>query len=559
MKHIISKQSYLRAVKGSLLGIFALLVLFHGSIAHANTPTLSLTPTGDGNSVQATIYGDPNVNVLLYYTKLGSGLQSTVIGNTNSSGYLSTVISSSAYNIAQGSVVYVSTSGPYGTSISASVAWPAGGTVANTLTFSQNNVSIAIGQTVPITIYGGSSIYTITSNSNPSSIQASISGSSVLLSTTGISGSSSITICSSYTTNMCGILYATAGGGGTSGSLTFSQLNPILAIGQTTTISIYGGTYNSYYISSNSNPNALSATVTNGSLILSGINTGSSTISVCSSGSVYGTQNNCGTLTATVGYNGGTGSLILSQTSLALSTGQTSVVTISGSGSYYISSNTNQSVATSAISGNTLSVYAGSIGTTSINICQYSSGQCAVLYVTVTGTNSGTVGNSYLTFSIPNPTLSVGQSTVIYITGGQGGGYTIPYNSSAAALATISGNTITLTGRQTGYAIIAVCDSYNNCGALFVGVGVGAITPPIIVNPSPVTVIFTSHLYLGLTSSQVLQLQQLLTTLGFYSGSVDGHFGLLTQQAVERYQSNHGLRPDGDVGPNTIAQLNTGR
>ncbi len=107
--------------------------------------------------------------------------------------------------------------------------------------------------------------------------------------------------------------------------------------------------------------------------------------------------------------------------------------------------------------------------------------------------------------------------------------------------------------------MLVVCDSYNNCGPVSVGVGVGTITPSTIVNSNPTNVLFVSNLYLNVSGPEVLQLQQLLTTLGIYSGSVDGHFGLLTQQAVERYQSSHGLSPDGDVGPATREQLNTER
>jgi hypothetical protein len=151
----------------------------------------------------------------------------------------------------------------------------------------------------------------------------------------------------------------------------------------------------------------------------------------------------------------------------------------------------------------------------------------------------------------------------IYVSGGQGGGYTIPYTSSPAALASVGGTTLTLTGRQNGYAVMVVCDAYNNCGPLLVSVGGGSsIVPPPIVIPTPIIVstgTFTEHLYLNLTSQQVLDLQNLLTTLGMYSGSIDGHFGLLTQQAVKQYQASHGLTPDGDVGAATRAQLNTGR
>ncbi len=554
MKHTISKQSYIRAVKGSLLGVFALLVLFHGSIAHANTPTLTLTPTGDGHTVQINIYGDSNASVILNYTD--GAYRSVSLGTTNSNGYLSTTIQNLAYPIPIGSLVYVTTTSNGYTSTSQSTAWPNYAIGGTGLTFSQNNINLSMGQSVSIVVSGGNGIYTITNNSNPNLVQATTSSNSIILTSpyNNQTGSATITVCSTYTTSMCGSLYVTVGNNN-SGTVSFSQVNPTLAAGQTASVSVYGGTTNSYFISSNSNSNAINATITNNTITLIGnSNAGSASIVVC----VVGNSGNCGTLIATsTGYGGGnTGSLVLSQTNLSLAVGQSSAITISGSGSYYISTNTNQLAATTSVSGNTLTVYAGSVGTTTITICQYS-GQCGTLYVTVGGTNPGTAGNSYLTLSPANPTLSIGQTTTVYISGGQGGNYTIPYSSSPAVIASISGNTISITGRQNGYAVLVVCDAYSDCGPLVVAVGGGVIVPPIIINPAPG--IFVSHLYLGLNSSEVLQLQQLLTTLGIYSGSVDGHFGLLTQQAVKRYQALHGLRADGDVGPGTRAQLNTGR
>ena len=50
----------------------------------------------------------------------------------------------------------------------------------------------------------------------------------------------------------------------------------------------------------------------------------------------------------------------------------------------------------------------------------------------------------------------------------------------------------------------------------------------------------------------VSQLQQFLTIVGFAVGSVDGIFGLKTNDAVRQFQEDWDLEPDGVVGPNTV-------
>lgn len=52
--------------------------------------------------------------------------------------------------------------------------------------------------------------------------------------------------------------------------------------------------------------------------------------------------------------------------------------------------------------------------------------------------------------------------------------------------------------------------------------------------------------------------KEMQTKLGFVGDAVDGNFGPLTESAVRRFQRDHGLVPDGIVGPRTWAVLNGG-
>ncbi|GFG53407.1 N-acetylmuramoyl-L-alanine amidase [Mycolicibacterium agri] len=53
----------------------------------------------------------------------------------------------------------------------------------------------------------------------------------------------------------------------------------------------------------------------------------------------------------------------------------------------------------------------------------------------------------------------------------------------------------------------------------------------------------------------VATLQARLQDLGFYTGLVDGHFGLQTHNALMSYQREYGLTPDGICGPETLRSL----
>lgn len=80
------------------------------------------------------------------------------------------------------------------------------------------------------------------------------------------------------------------------------------------------------------------------------------------------------------------------------------------------------------------------------------------------------------------------------------------------------------------------------------------VTPPpsTAATPSPTP---AGSLKLGAKGEDVKTVQRRLKDLGFYRGSVDGDFGVGTEDAVKRFQEQYGLEPDGKVGKYTMEAL----
>ena len=90
-------------------------------------------------------------------------------------------------------------------------------------------------------------------------------------------------------------------------------------------------------------------------------------------------------------------------------------------------------------------------------------------------------------------------------------------------------------------------------------------TAPSVTSPSPAPSASAGQesprpdsprlLRVGDNGAMVRQLQERLSDLGYWLGSVDGVFGETTHQAVYALQKSAGLVPDGVVGPKTRAAL----
>jgi len=180
------------------------------------------------------------------------------------------------------------------------------------------------------------------------------------------------------------------------------------------------------------------------------------------------------------GSNCTTGNLTLSQTSIAMNVGQSSVVMVnfpvSGyNNNFYISNNSNSSVATASVSGSQITIYGAASGSTTVSVCANSNNQCASLYVTVSGNNNGTIY-----FNPSSVSLSAGQNTFVTVLNNNSNStsYYISNNSNTAAIsASLTGTSLYVNALSAGSSIITVCQSgyASSCGTLYVTV-VGTVS-----------------------------------------------------------------------------------
>ena len=63
----------------------------------------------------------------------------------------------------------------------------------------------------------------------------------------------------------------------------------------------------------------------------------------------------------------------------------------------------------------------------------------------------------------------------------------------------------------------------------------------------------------GDRGKRVLELQRALEKLGYWLGTADGHYGVLTQQAVLAFQGVERIQRDGITGPQTLRALRSAR
>lgn len=459
-----------------IVSVFSLSALMVAATVFAATPVLSVSQSGSSVTLNVS-NADANAPVYLYQTQSsGFFTGSNSLGNTDANGNFNSTQNITFDGSSQPVQLYVSIDGLHSPTIQISPGSCSSGCVSGTLNLSQTSVSINSPNSMTVIASPSSGSVSITNNTNASVANAFASGDSVII-TGNTTGSTTITVCSVVSTNQCGNILVSVNGG-SSTTLNFSNANPVVTAGQSSTVTIYSPSNpnsSSYYVSSNSSSNIVTSPSISGSTFyFSGGVPGNATLTICQTGASY-----CGTLAITVGSNG-QGGITVSPSTLTLTVGNTGTATINNAtGALSITNNSNSSVVSASVSNalnsttQTITVYASAAGSSTLSICPTgSSAGCVYLYVQV-GTNSTNNTSGGISFSVPNPIMTVGQSQSIAIYSTNGAtSYTISNNTSASVVSlSLSGSNLYLVGQNLGTSTITLCQAASTiCGTLYVTV-----------------------------------------------------------------------------------------
>jgi hypothetical protein len=177
--------------------------------------------------------------------------------------------------------------------------------------------------------------------------------------------------------------------------LALSQTSLTLTPGQTSSVLVSGGlSGNAYYISSNSSQSAAYGVIVDNDIInVTGVNAGTTNMSICQSSS------QCITLYVTVsGSAVNNTNSVAPQLSSVVGVGQTIYLSLSGGSTPYSLSSNPGTVFKATLSGSAVSITGVSVGSSSVNICS-SNGSCTPIYIYVitqstATTNTGTTSGS---------------------------------------------------------------------------------------------------------------------------------------------------------------------
>ncbi len=133
------------------------------------------------------------------------------------------------------------------------------------------------------------------------------------------------------------------------------------------------------------------------------------------------------------------------------------------------------------------------------------------------------------------------------------------YGQSASTTVTI--NVLGQNGLLPPAPVSATAATTSNSGVSALQAQLAALQAQLGTGAAPASAsnsyIFTSYLKQGSESDEVMELQKVLSKLGFLSVVPNGYFGPSTLAAVKKFQAAHGLDQLGAVGPGTRLALNS--
>ena len=115
-----------------------------------------------------------------------------------------------------------------------------------------------------------------------------------------------------------------------------------------------------------------------------------------------------------------------------------------------------------------------------------------------------------------------------------------------------SRNHLATNGILSEETLVAICEKAGIDVPVSSGSSTSTSTSTTTKTSSSTTVSSGSMLRYDSSGDAVLKLQQDLQALGYYSGTISGHFGSLTEAAVMNFQRKNGLSPDGIAGTKTL-------
>lgn len=373
----------------------------------ANCPSVYVTVTQAGSGQLSFSNANPSV-------VSGQNLPITVTGGTGSYVLINNTNPSTISATLSGSVLTLSTGASTGSSsitvctsdqaLCGVVVASAASTNSVTVSFSTNAPVVAANQSTNVSVYGPTGVqFYVSSNSNPSIVQANLSGTTLTL--TGISaGTSAISVCASSGT--CASVTATVSAVAAIGPITLSQNTLTLQPGSNVAVTVSGG--QPPYALVGGSPSIAQAVLSGSTLTVTGVGAGTASLDVCSSGG------GCTNLSVTVGA-AGTSGVTLSPSTAMVAIGQSVIVSLSGASSYYLSGNTSSNVATVAVSGAIASIAGLSPGSTVATICG-SGSSCATLSISVAApvSTGGSTGST-----VASPPVSSGYTFTEYLAPGK--------------------------------------------------------------------------------------------------------------------------------------------